>query len=134
MASIQNVTFACDEPDELAAFWAETLEYDVEPIPPAFVESLKAAGLDPSDGRAIVDPSGDGPRLFFKRMPKSVTDHMPIHLDLEVADRMTAIEELVARGATEIETKSLEVGEHQEAWTVMEDPEGNGFCIASPPE
>lgn len=131
MASIQNVTFACEEPDELAAFWAETLEYEIEPIPEAFAEALEAAGRDPSDGRAIFDPTGDGPRLFFKRMPKSPTEHVPIHLDLEVADRERSVAELVERGATEVETKSLDVGEHRQVWTVMTDPEDNGFCVAS---
>ena len=130
MASIQNVTFACDEPDELATFWADTLEYELEPIPPELEEALRAAGEDPADARAIFDPSGNGLRLFFKRMPKSSTEHIPIHLDLVVPDRSRAVEELVARGANKIETKTLDLGEHEQIWTVMEDPEGNGFCVA----
>lgn len=134
MASIQNVTFACEEPNELATFWAETLDYELEPIPPDFAESLEAAGHDPGDARAIFDPTGDGPRLFFKRMPKSSTEHIPIHLDLAVPDRSRAVTELVERGATEVETKTLDVGEYQQIWTVMEDPEGNGFCVASEPQ
>jgi predicted enzyme related to lactoylglutathione lyase len=32
-----------------------------------------------------------------------------------------------------VETKSHQVGELAETWTVMRDPEGNGFCIQSPP-
>ena len=130
MASIQNITFACAEPDELAAFWADTLEYDLEPIPPALADALEATGRDPSDGRAIFDPSGDGPRLFFKRMPKSATEHIPIHLDLEVPDREAAVATFVENGATEVETKTLDLGEHEQVWTVMNDPEGNGFCVA----
>ena len=130
MAAIQNVTFACEEPDELATFWAETLDYELEPIPPEFADALEAAGHDPSDGRAIFDPTGDGPRLFFKRMPKSSTEHIPIHLDLAVPDRAEAVAELVERGATEIETKTFHIGPHEQMWTVMEDPEGNGFCVA----
>ena len=133
MAAIQNVTFACNEPDELATFWAETLDYELEPIPPGLVEALEAAGHDPSDARAIFDPTGEGPRLFFKRMPKSSTDHVPIHLDLAVPDREQAVAELVARGATKIETKTLDLGEQQQIWTVMEDPAGNGFCVAPEP-
>lgn len=132
MATIQNVTFACDEPDELATFWADTLGYELESIPPPLADALEAAGHDPSDGRAISDPDGAGPRLFFKRMPKSPTEHIPIHLDLEVPDREAAIEELVERGANEVETRSLDLGDHAQVWTVMEDPEGNGFCVAAP--
>ncbi len=130
MATIQNVTFACDEPDELATFWAETLDYELEPIPSEFAQALADAGHDPSDARAIFDPTGDGPRLFFKRMPKSTTEHIPIHLDLSVPNREQAVTELVTRGATEIETKTRDIGERVQIWTVMEDPEGNGFCVA----
>ena len=132
MASICNVTFACEEPEELAAFWAAALEYEIEELPPAFVEELEDAGLDPSDVRAISDPNGSGPRLFFKRMPKTPTEHMPIHLDLNVDDREAAVAELVDLGATEVETKLLEAGPHRQIWTVMEDPEGNGFCVQAP--
>jgi predicted enzyme related to lactoylglutathione lyase len=32
-----------------------------------------------------------------------------------------------------VETKSHSIGEFEESWTVMRDPEGNGFCIQSPP-
>lgn len=130
MASIQNVTFACEEPDKLATFWAETLDYELEQIPPALAAALETAGQEPSDGRAIYDPTGDGPRLFFNRMPKSATEHIPIHLDIEVSDREAAVERLVERGATEVETKTLDLGEHPQIWTVMNDPEGNGFCVA----
>ena len=132
MASIYNVTFACEEPEELAAFWAAALEYEIEELPPAFVEELEAAGHDPSDARGISDPTGAGPRLFFKRMPKTSTEHIPIHLDLNVDDRETAVAEFVELGATEVETKSLDVGDHRQRWTVMEDPEGNGFCVQAP--
>ncbi len=131
MASIQNITFACDEPDELAEFWAEALEYELEPIPPALVDALEAAGEDPSDGRSIFDPDGDGPRIFFKRGPKSPTEHIPIHLDLDVHDREEAVNTLVEHGATKVETKTLDLGEHEQVWTVMNDPEGNGFCVAA---
>ena len=36
---------------------------------------------------------------------------------------------LVALGATVVETKTRETGEFREVWTVMHDPEGNGFCV-----
>ena len=130
MPAIQNVTFACEEPEELASFWASALDYEIEPIPPGFTELLESAGHDPSDARAIFDPTGEGPRLFFKRMPKSSADHIPIHLDLAVPDREEAVAELIEKGATNIETKTLDLGKYQQHWTVMEDPEGNGFCVA----
>ncbi len=132
MATIGNITFACAEPDALATFWADILEYELEDIPPPLRDALEDAGHDPSDGRAISDPNGDGPRLFFKRMEKSPTEQIPIHLDLYVEDREAAVAAFVTQGATEIETKSLDLGAHEQVWTVLEDPEGNGFCVSAP--
>ena len=129
MASIGNITFACEDPVSLAAFWAETLDYEKETLPPEFIEQLEADGHDPDDGCPISDPTGEGPRLFFRRLPTSNPESIPIHLDINVPDREEAVDELVGRGATEVETKTFEVGPHQEIWTVMKDPEGNSFCV-----
>ncbi|CAN5265020.1 hypothetical protein BH18ACT12_BH18ACT12_02050 [soil metagenome] len=40
---------------------------------------------------------------------------------------------MLGLGGRLVETKSHSVGELEETWTVMRDPEGNGFCIQSPP-
>lgn len=134
MASIRNVTFACENPNELADFWAAVLEYEKEELPPAFADDLEAAGHDPADAVAISDPAGEEPRLFFKRMSKTPTESIPIHLDLDVVDREAAVAAFVELGATAVETKTFEAGDHREVWTVMEDPESNGFCVAAPGE
>lgn len=133
MASIGNVTFACDDPAALASFWAAAIDYEVEEPPPGLLEAIEAEGGDTSAAAAAVDPAGGGPRLFFKKMPKSATEHVPIHLDLEAADREAAVERLVELGASVVETKTETTGPYTETWTVMRDPEGNGFCVQSPP-
>lgn len=129
MAAIGNITFACEDPQSLARFWARVLDYDREELPAEFENGLREAGHDPDDACAISDPEGAGPRLFFKRMERSAVVAMPIHLDLHVKDRRTAVDAFVEMGATERETKELEAGEHREIWTVMSDPEDNGFCV-----
>ena len=30
----------------------------------------------------------------------------------------------------EVEERSQKIGPHEEFWTVMKDPEGNGFCVS----
>jgi len=129
MARLGNITFACEDPAALCAFWAAALGYEVQEAPPAFMEAWVAAGRDPNAAAAAVDAEGPGPRLYFQRKTKSVTSTIPIHLDLNADDREAEVARLVALGATVVETTTRETGEFTETWTVMRDPEGNGFCV-----
>jgi predicted enzyme related to lactoylglutathione lyase len=113
---LDHITFACDEPGLVAQFWAELLDgYTAEPSGQTYFVR------------------GDGPELFFNKMKKSPTIEMPIHLDVNVPDRETELQRLLGLGARLVETKSHSIGEVSEIWTVMRDPEGNGFCIQTPP-
>ena len=129
VASLGNITFACEDPDRLAGFWAAALGYVKQEAPPEFMEAWLAAGRDPNGAAAIVDPEGKGPRLFFEKKPKTPTTSIPIHLDLNASDREAEVERLVGLGAREVETRTRTTGPYTETWTVMKDPEGNGFCV-----
>ncbi|WP_158058725.1 VOC family protein [Halorussus halophilus] len=134
MASIANITFACEDPEALAEFWAAAVDYEIQEAPPGLLEAIEAEGGDPNRAAAAIDPAGEGPRLFFKKMARSSPEHIPIHLDLSADDRESEVERLTELGATEVETKTETTGPYTETWTVMHDPEGNGFCVQSPPE
>jgi hypothetical protein len=129
VASLGNITFACEDPDRLAGFWAAALGYVKQEAPPEFMEAWLAAGRDPNGAAAIVDPGGKGPRLLFEMKPKTPTTSIPIHLDLNASDREAEVKRLVGLGAREVETKTRTTGPYTETWTVMKDPEGNGFCV-----
>ena len=119
-------TFDCARPERLAEFWCEVLGYDV---PPA------AAGQ--GSWSAAVDPSGAGPRLFFQRVPEGKEGKNRGHLDVRAApglpseERMAVFESecarLVALGATRVER--IESDEVNLGIIVMQDPEGNEFCL-----
>jgi predicted enzyme related to lactoylglutathione lyase len=113
---LNHITFAAEEPGRLAEFWAQVLD-----------------GYSAEDAGDSWLATGDGPSLFFNRMPKSPTIELPIHLDVNVPDREAELQRLLTIGARLVETKSHAIGELSETWTVMRDPEGNGFCIQSPP-
>jgi predicted enzyme related to lactoylglutathione lyase len=116
MLRLNHVTFAAEDPRRLAEFWTKLLDgYKAD-----------ASGED-------VLARGEGPELLFKRMPKSPTIEVPIHLDVNVPDREAELQRLLGLGARLVETKSRRVGELEETCTVMRDPEGNGFCIQTPP-
>src|SRR5438874_5370846 len=114
MLRLNHITFAAEDPRHLAAFWAGALGYETEP----------------SDADAFA--RGEGPDLFFKRMSKSPTIELPIHLDVNVPDREAEVQRLIELGAKLVETKTSEVGELKETFTVLRDPEGNGFCVQGP--
>jgi Glyoxalase-like domain len=131
MATIQNITFACENPVPLAEFWAAATGYvplDVPQEIQEWADRLIAEGkLDPTGWAMLVPPeAAAGPRLLFQRRPKSPTESIPIHLDLHADDREDEVQRLSELGATVVETKSNEFGE---TWTVMRDPEQNGFCV-----
>jgi hypothetical protein len=133
VSRIQNITFVCEEPVKLAAFWEAALSYTRPEFPAEFTREVEAqmehGELDPTGWAMLVPPDGHGPRLLFQRRPKTPTDWMPIHLDLHADDREAEVERLVGLGATVVETKSQRIASVDETWTVMEDPEGNGFCV-----
>jgi Glyoxalase-like domain len=116
MLSLEAITFACEDPKLMAAFWAELLD------------GYSAGG---DDDRAHA--TGEGTALAFNRMEKSPTIELPIHLDINVPDREAELQRLLGLRARLVETKSHSSGDLSETWTVMRDPEGNGFCIQSPP-
>lgn len=133
MATIGNITFAAEDPGALAEFWAAAIEYELEAPPPGLIEAIEAEGGDTNAAAAATDPEDHGPRLFFKKMPKSSPSDIPIHLDLQTTDREAEVDRLRELGASVIETKTEATGPYTETWTVMQDPEGNGFCVQGPP-
>ena len=138
-----QVTFDCGDPATLAAFWAEVLGYRLDDPPAGFAtwdDALDAWGVPPdrrNDASAVHDPTGAGPRLFFQRVPEGKTGKNRVHLDVRAApglegeERLAALEaecaRLVSLGATRMERHepSRTGGGH----IVMQDPEGNEFCL-----
>jgi hypothetical protein len=127
-----QVTFDCAEPAALARFWAAVLGY-----PPPDIERthqvLRALGQAESDlgnWYRIEDPSGGGPRLAFQRVPEPKVVKNRLHLDVKpVGDEPAALDAEVARlvglGAKLLRRVTDEAG----TFVVLEDPEGNEFCV-----
>jgi hypothetical protein len=143
MATPIQVTFDCADPDRLATFWATALGYKKQDPPPGYAtwpEFLAAQGV-PEDqwnaASAIVDPEGIGPRIYFQQVPEPKTLKNRVHLDVNVGGGRdvpdderrgrvnAAVERLLGAGATRLRA----CAEHGESWVVMQDPEGNEFCL-----
>ncbi|WP_129336524.1 VOC family protein [Cellulomonas endophytica] len=143
MATGFQVTFDAADPLALGRFWGELLGYVDQPPPDGFDSwdaFLDAQGV-PSDQRdsawSVVDPEGVGPRLLFQRVPEGKTAKNRVHLDVAVGggrgvpldERRARVDarvgEVLALGATRI-GQGEEMGSY---WVVMQDPEGNEFCL-----
>jgi hypothetical protein len=79
------------------------------------------------DWALVTDPEGRGPGLLFQTVPEPKVAKNRMHFDLVVSgsceEELSRLEALGARVARTFET-----------WTVMQDPEGNKFCLSQPPE
>jgi hypothetical protein len=143
MATPIQVTFDCADPDRLARFWVAVLGYRIPDPPEGFAtwESWATAMRIPKDqwnaASAIEDPEGVGPRIFFQRVPEPKTIKNRVHLDMSVGGgRGTPLQERRRRVDAEVtrvmglgatRTGPMERGD--EYWVVMQDPEGNEFCL-----
>ncbi|MGH2572636.1 MAG: VOC family protein [Actinomycetota bacterium] len=144
MATSIQVVMDCADPDRLAEFWAEALGYKLQDPPQGFAsweDFLRDQGVPQSEwnsASAVVDPDGGGPRIYFQRVPESKEVKNRVHLDLNVSggsrvpleERQRAVDAEVQRltglGATVFRPGSVERDEY---WVVMQDPEGNEFCV-----
>ena len=83
----------------------------------------------------MVDPDGAGPRLFFQKVPEAKVAKNRVHLDVNVGAGLEG-EERTARVNAEAEraaglgaTVQRVAQERGEFWVVMQDPDGNEFCL-----
>ncbi|WP_030783142.1 VOC family protein [Streptomyces sp. NRRL S-920] len=143
MPSIKQfqVTFDCAEPERLARFWCEVLGYVVPPPPEGYTTWDDFKQAQPPEERdawfACGDPSGVGPRLFFQRVPEGKVAKNRVHLDVRVGtglvgeERVAVLEaecaRLVALGGVRV--RLLLADEENESCLVMQDVEGNEFCL-----
>jgi predicted enzyme related to lactoylglutathione lyase len=114
---IFNVTFDCADPRSLAHFWSAATGYDVVEARDDF------AGLKAPDHRGVRS-------ILFFRVPEAKTTKNRMHVDLASRDPDAEIERLVALGASLVDgvPPQWRTG-NGTRWVVMQDPEGNEFCL-----
>jgi hypothetical protein len=142
-----SLAIDCLDPDVLMAFWAEALGYQPQPPPEGFddwVTYFRHIGVPEEELQGatnvyLVDPAGVGPRIFFQEVPESKVVKNRIHFDLHASggrklpmevrkQRVDAeAERLVRAGATKLHVGDAGTVDHY--FVVLQDPEGNEFCI-----
>ena len=143
MAIPIQVVFDCTDPSVVARFWADTLGYQLQgpPEPTTAWHAWQVGHGIPeehwNDASAIIDPEGNGPRIYFQRVqePKAVKNRL--HLDVNAggppgtppSDRRTRVDEAVKRLAASGATFVAANTRHGEYCVTMLDPEGNEFDV-----
>ncbi|MDX6283422.1 MAG: hypothetical protein QOH03_4493 [Kribbellaceae bacterium] len=143
MASVKKfqVTFDCADPERVARFWCEVLGYVVPPPPEGFADWDEFNSSLPADQQgsdfACVDPTGEGPRLYFQRVPEGKVVKNRVHLDVRAGiglvgdERLATLRaeaaRLIALGATLFQEQVSDG--YNESCITMLDIEGNEFCL-----
>ena len=146
MAPGFQVTFDANDPAGLAEFWSLALGYIIQPPPEGFdswddwAVAMNIPEEDWNNARALVDPEGAGPRVFIQRVPEGKTAKNRVHLDVSASERDDELEvrkekveghvaSLLEAGATRRDTFENVHEWGTEFWVVLQDPEGNEFCV-----
>ena len=109
---IGSVVIDCNDFEAMHAFWRAALGY---------VEREPA-----EDGWVVLrDPGGGGVNVSIALVPEPRAGKNRLHLDLYTDQQEAEVERLLALGATRY-PREPEAGED---FIVLEDPEGNLFCV-----
>ncbi|HEX8835385.1 MAG TPA: VOC family protein [Candidatus Acidoferrum sp.] len=110
---IGSIVIRCYEFEKMLAFWRQALGY--VPREP------------PTSGWVVLrDPQGKGPNLSLNRVSeKRSGKRSRLHLDLYADNSQREVERLIGAGATRYPWR-YEPGSD---FVVLEDPDGNLFCV-----
>jgi hypothetical protein len=114
---ISELVLGCRDPDVLARFWCEVLDFVV-------LERLEDGTLEigPREGFG-----GAQPTIILSWRAEPEEGKSRLHIDVNATDRDqdAELERLLELGA-----RPADVGQTgQEGWHVLADPEGNEFCL-----
>jgi catechol 2,3-dioxygenase-like lactoylglutathione lyase family enzyme len=112
---IGSIVIRCYEFDRMLAFWQEALHY-VPREPPQ------------DDWVVLCDPGGRGPNVSLDKVPipfEPIGKTSRVHLDLYTNDQEGEVERLVEIAATRYPRRYSP----DEDFVVLEDPDGNRFCV-----
>lgn len=118
MNRIQCLTIDCSDPQLLAEFWSQVLEWKTT------YSSEKESYIE-FVGSPLV--TGLIPDILFIKVPDRKTVKNRMHLDLRPDNQEAEVKRIEALGGQRFEIGQSE--DTQTTWVVMADPEGNEFCV-----
>ena len=120
---IASVTFDCSDALVVGTFWSAALDRPLDPQASSEYAAIGFAGRRDSVGWA----PADDPTWLFVQVPEAKVAKNRVHLDVMAPDVDAEVARLVDLGATRV----ADMEEYGYTWTVMTDPDGNEFCVAT---
>ena len=112
MLAWEQVIVDCANPVELGRWWADALGWVI---------------VDDSADEFEIRPSVEQmPGILFAQVEEPKTIKNRLHLDFRPEDQDAEVDRFLALGATRVD-----VGQGEQSWVVLADPEGNEFCVLS---
>ncbi len=108
----ESLVVDAHDPVELGLWWQRALGWIVSNDDPEEFE------IRPAEDRL--------PGLLFASVPEAKSMKNRLHLDFRPDDRDAEVRRLVDLGATH-----TDIGQGEQTWVVLADPEGNEFCVLS---
>ncbi|MFJ6612406.1 VOC family protein [Streptomyces sp. NPDC091289] len=113
----------CADPVVLARFWCSVLDYEVlREDEDGGVVTIGSPAVP--EGRDRLGPVP--PVLTFARVPEGKTVKNRLHIDVNPTDREQDEE---VRRLLDLGARRADVGQGDESWVVLADPEDNEFCV-----
>lgn len=111
----------CADPTRLARFWCSVLDYEVHDAASGIVTIGAPMAREDTNHIGPVSPT-----LTFAQVPEGKTVKNRLHLDVNPTDREQDEE---VRRLLDLGAQRADVGQGEESWVVLADPEGNEFCV-----
>jgi len=120
-----EIVVDCHDTEAQAVFWAAVLGYRVVDSSDGDVE-IAPLEYEPADFAEQVRRAPTAPTLMFQLVPEGKTVKNRLHIDVSPIDRTqeAEVERLIALGA-----RHVDIGQGEQSWVVLADPEGNEFCV-----
>jgi len=114
-AALSTIVIDAHNAERLAEFWCQVLGWS------------RSDDVEPDGAIEIIDPARTGSvTILFQPVPDQKATKNRMHLDIRPlgVDQPEELDRLLELGAGR-----ADVGQGDETWVVLSDPEGNEFCL-----
>ena len=115
VATLSTIVIDAHDVERLADFWCHVLGWS------------RTDDIEPDGAIEITDPARPGAvSVLFEPVPEPKAIKNRLHLDIRPVgvDQADELERLLALGA-----RRADIGQGDQTWVVLSDPEGNEFCL-----
>lgn len=118
---MEQVCIDAHDPERLADFWRQVLDYEL-----IYDSATDPENDSPEREIELAPKGGGGTNLLFLSNEDEKKVKNRLHFDLRPDDQAAELARVEALGA-----RRVDIGQGDQTWVVLADPEDNEFCILS---